>query len=481
MSLLFAEEGIHVHFYDPSEEHTRALQSHAKEANLMDRITAHGDYESLCKALETPRAFVFSVPHGEVGDKTIDGLDPWLEKGDVLMDASNEHWRNTERRQRRLSARGIHFIGMGVSGGYQSARHGPSISPGGSSEALDLVFPFLEKIAARDDKNRPCVVKLGPDGCGHYVKMLHNGIEQGMMTVLCEVWGIMNQGLGMSYEEIADVFEKWNQEGPLRGNFLVNIGSDICRTKDPEDGSFVLASIRDKVVQDVDNTEGTGTWTCDEGVRLHIAIPTITAAHLFRVASADAERRRVVSKAFGGGVHPRKLDCASDRSKFLSDLRDATYASFLMSFVQGLHVISKANEEHGWKLDFADVMQVWRGGCIIQSNFIVDLLETVYRSRDRDDDDLLGHITIGRELQKTLPSLKRVVLEALQADAYIPALTASLEYYKYSGSTDLPTSFQEAQLDYFGGHMYDLKSAEPGEPATGSHHFEWKPARGIDS
>ena len=263
----------------------------------------------------------------------------------------------------------------------------------------------------------------------------------------------------------------------------MSIGADICRTKDPKTGGYVLATIRDKVVQDVDETEGTGTWTCEEGVHKHVPIPTIAAAHLFRLASADAARRISINKSFSGGVKVSKIVLETPHEKalpsFIEDLRMATYASFLMAFAQGLHLIKKADQEHGWNLDFTSVIQLWRGGCIIQSDCIADLLEKVYDREDHDDDDLLSNKEIGDELGAAFPSLKNVVLKSIEADAYIPSLSASLEYYKYSGSTNLPTQFMEAQLDYFGGHMYDLKEAEPGNPVTGSHHFEWKPAKGI--
>jgi 6-phosphogluconate dehydrogenase len=263
----------------------------------------------------------------------------------------------------------------------------------------------------------------------------------------------------------------------------VSIGADICRTKDPETGRYVLATVKDKVVQDVDDEEGTGTWTCQEGVRLHVPISTIAAAHLFRVASADDARRIAVNKSFDGGAKVGSIELETPREKalklFVEDLHMATYASFLMAFAQGLHLIKKADKEHGWGLDFTSIMQLWRGGCIIQSDYIADLLEKVYRRNDHDDDDLLSSKEVSDELSKAFPSLKKVVLKATEANANIPSLSASLEYYKYSSSTDLPTQFMEAELDYFGGHMYDLKSEEPGKPVKGRHHFEWRPAKGI--
>ena len=498
MSLLFAEHGIEVNFFDPSKANDKQLHDHAREAKVQDRIFQRNDYKALCESLDSPKVFVFSVPHGAVGDKTVEGLRPYLKKGDIMMDASNELWKDTERRQKLLEPDGVHYIGMGVSGGYQSARHGPSISPGGSKEALDLVMPFLKKVAARDKQGRPCTAEVGPGGSGHYVKMVHNGIEHGMMSTICEIWGIMTECLSMSYEEIADVFERWTKDGnsPLvsinvmvtiglsttetwqKVNFLVSIGVDICRTKDPNDGSYVLAKVKDKVVQDVDGTEGTGTWTCQESVRLHVPTPTITTAHMFRLASADQARRLAIKKSMQGGIKPGKIQI-NDKKTFIQDLRDATYASFLISFVQGLHIITKASRENHWNIDFTRIIQLWRGGCIIQSDHISDLLEKVYARGDHDDDDLLSNREIGSELEKLYPVLKTVVLRGTEADAVIPSLSASLEYLKYSGSTDLPTQFMEAEMDYFGGHMFDLKDAEPGKPVTGEHHFEWKPARGI--
>jgi 6-phosphogluconate dehydrogenase len=224
LSLLFADYGIEVHFYDPSEKNAQLLLDHAKATNNQSKIVHHKDYKELCQSLDKPKVFVFSIPHGSVGDKTVDGLRPYLEKGDIILDASNEHWANTERRQKRLDPDGIHYVGMGVSGGYQAARHGPSMSPGGSREALELVMPFLEKVAAKDKQGTPCVKPLGPGGCGHYVKMVHNGIEQGMMSTLCEVWFIMNNCLGMEYEEIGKSFEEWNKSGPL-----VSVYAAVCR------------------------------------------------------------------------------------------------------------------------------------------------------------------------------------------------------------------------------------------------------------
>lgn len=493
MTLLCAEYGIEVHIFDPSSESVNHVLAQAKQAGLDSKIFHQKDYKSLCESLpsDSPKVFILSVPHGSVGDKTIDGLEAHLRKGDFILDASNERWTSTERRQERLRPKGVHFIGMGVSGGYQAARHGPSISPGASSpEAWDAVWPLITKLAAKDKKGRPCTARLGLGGCGHYVKMVHNGIEHGMMTSLCEVWGIMGRCFGWSYDEMADVLERWNTEpdSPLRDNFLIEIGAEICRTRDPDDESqFVLSNIRDKVVQDVCEEEGTGTWTVEEAARLHVAAPSIAAAHMFRVQSAYAGPREAAHKTFqaaGTDVtptpSPAQAQTAAGKLKAAGTLRDATYASFLLCFAQGMQLIAAADDEHGWGLDYADVMQLWRGGCIIESDAIIDLLDGVYRSEGVDKHNLLAHPAIARELGgSTMASLRELVADAVRLDAHVPALGASLEYLKYSVSTDLPTSFQEAQLDFFGNHMYDLKSEGAGEPVKGKHHYEWRPARGL--
>ena len=261
-------------------------------------------------------------------------------------------------------------------------------------------------------------------------------------------------------------------------NFLVTIGADICRTKDPKDGNYVLSEVKDKVVQDVDETEGTGVWTVQESARLHASTPTITTGHLFRLTSADSAQRGRIRETFGTHWHVGKLSKAADWKKsFILDLHQATYAAFLLSFIQGLDLLSKANTEKGWNMNFADIISIWRGGCIIQSDHIADLLQPIYES-DPHINNLLTHPKIANELKNCYLPLKNVVLRATEVDAHIPSLSASLEYLKYSSSTDLPTQFMEAELDYFGRHMFDLKAAGPGKPVTGEHHFEWKPPRG---
>lgn len=259
-----------------------------------------------------------------------------------------------------------------------------------------------------------------------------------------------------------------------KNTFLVDIGADICRKKD-ENGESVLARVQDKVVQDTDESEGTGIWTNVEAIRLHIPAPSIATAHFLRLASADRAERVRANKISGGSQPLNHI--TQDRKEFLEDLRMAVYGSCLASYIQGLIVIDKADRQNHWRIDFAIVTQIWRAGCIIQADYIADIMEEVYKEHGRHKPRNPLYISkFEEELTKAYPPSKRVVLKSIEANAVIPCLSASLEYLKYIDNTDLPTDFYEAELDYFGNHKFDLKSESPGEPKTGSHHFEWKPA-----
>lgn len=475
MALLFAEKGITVLLKDPSEESLNQVLETARKEGLQDRLEKHQGYESLCKNLSAPRIFILSLPHGTVGDSVVDGLHPYLEKGDIIIDASNEHWENTQRRQGKLVTMGVFYIGMGVSGGYQAARRGPSMCPGGEEAALSLVLPLLEQVAVKDAKGKACVGRAGMGGSGHYVKMIHNGIEHGMMSALAEAWQTMNLCLGMGYDEIGDELARWNDSREMKNTFLVEIGSHICKQRDSS-GKHVLAYVEDKVVQDIDGSEGTGTWSQSEAVRLHIPAPTLTTAHYIRIASAFRRDRKKINETFHGHFSVAKwTGSAEEKKAFLEDLRKAVYVVFLSSFIQGINIIEQANQENRWMVNYPDVIQIWRDGCIIRTDHIVDMLEKIFARGDVDR-DLLRHHAITQELTDNYQSLKRIVAKGVESNSVIPSLSATLEYLKFSNNTILPTQFYEAQLDYFGKHMFDLKSEPAGEPKTGEHHFEWKPA-----
>ncbi|PNS13931.1 hypothetical protein CAC42_1422 [Sphaceloma murrayae] len=477
MALLYAEKGIHVSLQDPSEEAMRGIKKQAEKEGFGDRISIHGTYKSLCSSLDSPRVFFFSLPHGKVGDAVLEGLEPHLSKGDIIIDAGNEHFSNTERRQGKAIVRGVRYIGMGVSGGYQAARRGPSMCPGADDQTLDMVMPLLAKAAAKDDKGKACVGKAGSGGAGHYVKMIHNGIEHGMMSAVSEAWSIMVHGLGMSYDEIADELTRWNADGELRGTFLVSIGIRICTAKDPKTGERVLRTVEDKVVQDVTGEEGTGIWSNTESVEEHIPAPTLSTAHFLRLASSDRAQRRKVHNAFSTTWPAREMP-VSDRKAFLEDLRQAVYASCLCAYIQGLNIINKTNLDRGWNIDFAAVWQIWRAGCIIQADYIAELLHPILSDYQKQDlTNLLTRKAIADEMVRCKPALQRIVGQAVTYDHVAPAMSASLEYVKYQTGLELPTQFYEAELDYFGKHMYDRTDEDEEEaPVEGKQHFEWKPA-----
>ncbi|KAI1338964.1 6-phosphogluconate dehydrogenase [Xylariaceae sp. FL0016] len=486
MTLLMAEKGYEVFYYDPNDQNLDTLEQQVKDIKLESRAHRSASYDAVCEGLGAssagPKVFMFSTPHGTAADKCIEGLRPHLGRGDVIIDCGNEHFARTEARQRALQPDGVHYVGCGVSGGYQAARAGPSLSPGGSAEALDAVMPFLRSLAARDDQGNPCTAPVGPAGSGHYIKMVHNGIEQGMMSVVAEAWLLMTEGLGLSHEEIGTVFASWNAVGPLRECFLVGIGADVSRARHP-DGTHVVAQVRDKVVQDVDEEEGTGTWTCQEAVARHVPAASILSAHLFRCASADLARRIKNRAAASRPVQPGRLlltyptNSLEAKASFLELLHKTVYFCFLCCFAQGLDLIREKDKDSGWSLSYANILQLWRGGCIIRAEAIAEVLASLYARPDHDPDAILSNSEVGEELGRMYPAVKQVVVRAVESDLFVPAISQTLEYYKYETSTQLPTQFMEAQLDYFGQHMFDRTDDPVGGPTKGKHHFEWKPAK----
>lgn len=350
--------------------------------------------------------------------------------------------------------------------------------PGADDETLNLVLPTLRKVAAKAPDGSACVGHIGTGGAGHYCKMIHNGIEHGMMAAICEAWGIMKSGLGMSLEEISNEFERWNKDGELRSTFLVKIGIDICRTVDKDTGEHVLDTVEDKVVQDYTGEEGTGIWSNTQAVDRHVPAPTLGAAHFLRIASGDLHNRREIEKAFDAvDFAPRRLD-VSDRPSFLEDLRKAVYAACLAAYCQGLLIIEKANKDFHFNVNYTELLQIWRAGCIIQADFINDdLLKPIYTANAPKFVSPLLQPAVAAEFKKSFASLRRIVSQGVAGDHVVPALGASLEYIKYQTSTNLPTSFYEAELDYFGHHMFDKKGDDQsGFPVTGKYHYEWKPA-----
>jgi 6-phosphogluconate dehydrogenase len=496
MSLLFAENGYRVYFFDISESQTEnrwrepwdshvfpdqsnmdATIKQTKDLHLENKVISQKSYKNLCGSIcidQVGRLLVFSIPHGSAGDECVKQLRPHLDSGDIILDCSNEHYENTERRQRGLEPDGIFYVGCGVSGGYQSARSGPSMSPGGDSKAIQEIMPILRRVAAKDEYGNPCVGLIGPGGSGHYVKMVHNGIEQGMMSVIAEAWFILTQGVQLAYDEVGDIFRQWNDTKELHGCFLIYIGIDIDKAKDVS-GHHPLGYILDKVVQDIDETEGTGTWTCNEAVRLHSPASTILSAHLLRCASADLKKRLESHGSTGGLSRAGGLQ-VDNKTEFLEQLRRATYFSLLLCFIQGTSIIRAMDQRRGWGINYPELFRIWSAGSIIRANQITTLLQRVCSGPEIDN--FLSNKELHSSVAEHYDAAKQITLKAIEADLIVPAISQSLEYSKYMISSKLPTQFMEAELDYFGNHKFDMKGEEPGQPKKGSHHFEWKPAKG---
>jgi 6-phosphogluconate dehydrogenase len=502
MSLGLAEKGYCVSVWDVKSSNTRGVLEKAQQTGpINQKIEGFYSIKSFAESFGDERKLlILSISHGQPADEVLGMLSSnnAVKKGDVVLDGGNEHYRATERRQRFLKGKGVSWIGLGVSGGYQSARRGPSLSPGGDEAAVRLVLPVLEHFAAKsegkDGLKKACVDYIGPGGAGHFVKMVHNGIENGMLGIICEAWSLMAKGLAMDEDDIGQVFEQWNKMGELKGTYLLQIGSEICRKhKTPSGDSkgegrgehgLVLNDILDKVVQDDDDTEGTGYWSVMEAAERHVSAPTIAAAQFLRVASGSRAQRLEVAELLRA-PQPQKFDMnEEEKGIFICDVRRGVYAGILASFCQGLELIARASSEEGWHVDLATCIRIWRSGCIIQCDQIADMLEPILvgNSTAEPPQEVMNMKSIKEvavALHDNIAPLKRTVWNGVHWDAYVPTLSASLEYLKYEGGMMLPTQFMEAEMDFFGAHAFDrpgVEGEDPGKTEKGSHHYEWKPA-----
>ncbi|KAI1771713.1 6-phosphogluconate dehydrogenase, decarboxylating [Hypoxylon cercidicola] len=474
MSFGFSENGLDVSVFDVSGKNVdQAREMAGRTKTLQGRIDHFKDIHEFTRSLDSqPRKiFLFSVTHGRPADSVLEMIEGDLKAGDIILDGGNENYRNTERRQEALEPKGVKWIGMGVSGGYQSARRGPSMSPGGDREAVEFVLPLLEKFSAKSARDgKPCVQYMGPRGAGHYVKMVHNGIENGMLSVVCEAWNFLHTSLGLS------------------GTYLIQIGSEICQTrKTPRgdrhgegkgEGGYVLDDVLDKVVQDDDGSEGTLFWTVMDAARRHVSAPTIAAGHFFRVASGNRAQRLKVADRLQI-LKPRRAVDAKDKAELVESLREAVYASFLCSFCQGLELIARASKDEGWDVNLGKCIQIWRAGCIIQEDHVADMLEPILLGATEPIMNMKLVDEVAADLRGSFDALKHVTLKAVEWDNYVPAIGASLEYLKYVGGGTLATRFMEAEMDFFGAHAYDkpdVRGEDPGKPTKGAHHYEWRPA-----
>jgi len=411
--------------------------------------------EDLVRKLAPPRKVMLMVKAGPAVDESIQGLLPHLSKGDIIIDGGNSHFPDTIRRTRDLDAKGFLFIGTGVSGGEEGARHGPSIMPGGSPRAWPFVKEIFQSIAAKvGPENTPCCDWVGPDGAGHYVKMVHNGIEYGDMQLISEAYFLMKESLGMSASDMHEVFAEWNR-GEL-DSYLIEITSDILTKKDPDTGKPLVDVILDKAGQ-----KGTGKWTSVSALDLGVPAPTIVEAVLCRAISAIKEERMAASKVLRGPDSRSK----EDRKKLLGAIHDALYCSKICSYAQGFALMAAAGQEYKWDLDFGSIALMWRGGCIIRARFL-DRIKDAYRENPKLQNLLLAPF-FKDAIDSNQSSWRLVVAQAAQLGIPAPAFSSALGYYDSYRRDRLPANMIQAQRDYFGAHTYERIDK------AGVFHTEW--------
>ncbi len=418
--------------------------------------------EEFVGALASPRKLMILVKAGAPVDSTIDQLVPYLDKGDIVIDGGNSHFPDTIRRYESLKAKGIRFIGTGVSGGEEGALTGPSIMPGGDPEAWPHVKPILQAISAKVADGSPCCEWVGEGGAGHFVKMVHNGIEYGDMQLICEAYQLMSVGLGMNADEMHEVLKEWN-EGPL-DSYLIEISRDILGYKD-EDGSPLVDKILDTAGQ-----KGTGKWTSAAGLDLGVPIAQIAEAVFARCISAIKDERVAASKELTGP----SASYSGDKAAFIAKLHDAVYASKICSYAQGYQLLTAAAEEDKWDLKFGEIAMMWRGGCIIRSAFLGNIKEAF------DTDPELANLLLDPYFKdivtRTQDAWREVIKAAIDLGVPVPSMSAALNYYDSYRSARLPANLLQAQRDYFGAHTYERVDKPRGE----FFHTNWT-GRGSDT
>ncbi len=436
------------------------VNGRGKDKNI---IGAHS-IEEFVDSLAKPRKVMIMVKAGKPVDDFINTIAPYLEKGDILIDGGNTHFRDTIRRTRTLKEKGLLFIGTGVSGGEEGALKGPSIMPGGNPDAWPHVKHILQAISAKVDGDVPCCDWVGNEGAGHFVKMTHNGIEYGDMQLICEAYNLMATGLSMGADEMHKVFAEWN-EGVL-DSYLIEISRDILGKIDPDTGKPMV-----DVILDTAGQKGTGKWTSQAGLDLGIGIPQIAEAVFARCLSAIKEERVAASEELNG---PSKK-YEGDKAEFIKKLHDAVYASKICSYAQGYQLLRAASEENDWGLNFGSIALMWRGGCIIRAQFLGKIKEAFDIKPDLAN--LLLDPYFKDVVTKAQDAWRDIVKVAVDLGIPVPAMSTALMYYDSYRSARLPANLLQAQRDYFGAHMYERVDKPRGE----FFHTNWTGTGGTTS
>src|SRR5919112_5729522 len=447
----FARHGYTVAVHNRSSSKTESLVAdHGHEGTFVPSETM----AEFVASLEKPRRVLIMVKAGPGTDAVIDELIPLLEEGDIVIDAGNAHFPDTIRREAQLKELGLHFVGTGVSGGEEGALNGPSIMPGGSRESYESLGPLLEDISAKVD-GVPCCTYVGPDGAGHFVKMVHNGIEYADMQLIAEAYDLIKQGTGASAAEIAKIFTTWN-EGDLE-SFLIEITADVLGHVDAATGSAFVDVVLDQAEQ-----KGTGRWTVQNGLDLGVPITGIAEATFARALSGSVPQREAARSALPGHTVGWNVQ---DKEAFVEDVRQALYASKVVAYSQGFDQIAAASAEYSWNIDRGAMARIWRGGCIIRARFLNRITEAYERTPDLPlllaDEYFTGAVGNG------VAAWRRIVAGAAQNGVPVPAFSSSLAYYDGVRAERLPANLIQAQRDFFGAHTYRRVDRE------GTFHTEW--------
>ncbi|MBE4910410.1 NADP-dependent phosphogluconate dehydrogenase [Bacillus luteolus] len=450
LALNIESRGYSVSVYNRSADKTEEMLKESQGKNVVGTYSV----EEFVNSLETPRKILLMVKAGKPTDATIEQLKPYLSKGDILIDGGNTLFVDTQRRNKELSEEGFHFIGTGVSGGEEGALKGPSIMPGGQKEAYELVEPILKAISAKVDGD-PCCTYIGPDGAGHYVKMVHNGIEYGDMQLICESYFLMKHALGLEAQDLHEIFAEWNK-GEL-DSYLIEITADIFTKMDEETGKPLVDLILDTAGQ-----KGTGKWTSQNALDLGVSLPIITESVFARFISALKEERVNASKVLSG---PEKAAYTGDKKEFIEAVRKALYMSKICSYAQGFAQMRAASDEYDWNLQYGDIAMIFRGGCIIRAAFLQKIKDAY--DRDANLPNLLLDAYFKEIVESYQGALREVIGHAITRGIPVPAFSSALAYYDSYRSESLPANLLQAQRDYFGAHTYQRTDKE------GIFHTEW--------
>lgn len=443
--------GHAVSIFNRSKEKTDDVMKDSKGKKLVPTYSI----QEFVDSLEKPRRILLMVQAGKGTDAVIEELRPLLDKGDILIDGGNTFYKDTVRRGDELAKDGIHFIGTGVSGGEEGALKGPSIMPGGPRDAYDLVEPILTEIAAKAPDGEPCVIYIGPGGAGHYVKMVHNGIEYGDMQLISESYAVLKHVLGLDNDELASVYSEWN-EGEL-DSFLIEITSKIFKKKDDKSDKRLVDVILDRAAQ-----KGTGKWTSQSALDLGVPLTLITESVFARVLSSMKEERVAASKQLEG---PKTEKFSGDRKAFIESVRRALYLSKIISYAQGFAQLRAASDENEWNLDYGAIAKIFRAGCIIRARFLQKIMDA-YKTDGAVKNLLLDPYFkgIAHEYQA---ALRDVVSEAVRVGVPVPGFSAAVAYYDSYRADVLPANLIQAQRDFFGAHTFERVDEK------GSFHVEW--------